>query len=58
MVNSPITDKEGILAELRTVRDQLTGTAELGERQAIVAEQMNTDADAVKELIAENARVA
>ena len=58
VVNSLITDKEGILTELRSVLDQLTGTAELEERQKVLAEQMNTDADAVQELIAENARVA
>ena len=58
VVNRLITDKEGILTELRDVQDLLTGTVELEERQKVLAEQMNTDADAVQELIAENARVA
>lgn len=58
VVNRLITDKDGILTELRDVQDLLTGTVELEERQKVLAEQMNTDADAVQELIAENARVA
>ena len=57
MVNSIITDRDGILMELRMVRDTLSGTAELETEQARLAEQMNADADAVQSLISENARV-
>ena len=58
MVNTIITDREGILKELRMVRDTLSGTEELETKQEWLAEQMNVDADAVQSLIAENARVA
>ena len=58
VVNSIIADRKEILRELRSVRDMLTGTEELEAKQKRLAEQMNADADAVQELIAENARVA
>lgn len=58
VVNSLITDRKEVLTELRTVRDMLTGTEELEKEQKKLAEQMNVDADAVQNLIAENARVA
>ena len=58
MVNSLISDRKEVLTELRTVRDMLTGTEELEKEQKKLAEQMNVDADAVQNLIAENARVA
>ena len=58
MVNSLITDRDGILTELRTVRDTLACTDELEAEQTRLAEQMNADADAVQSLISENARVA
>jgi DNA invertase Pin-like site-specific DNA recombinase len=57
-VNRIITDRKEILKELRTVRDTLTGTEELEKEQKRLAEQMNVDADAVQEVIAQNARVA
>ena len=57
-VNSVIADRKEILKELRAVRDTLSGTEELEEEQKRLAEQMNVDADAVQEIIAENARVA
>lgn len=57
-MNSLITDRKEILAELRSVRDTLSGTEELEAEQKRLAEQMNADAEAVQELIAENARVA
>lgn len=57
MVNSIISDRDGIWGELRMVRDTLSGTAELETEQARLAEQMNADADAVQSLISENARV-
>ena len=56
--NSLITDRDEILAELRTVQTTLSGTEELEAEQKRLAEQMNVDADAVQEIIAENARVA
>ena len=58
VVNSLITDRKEVLTELRSVRDMLTGTEELEKNQKKLAEQMNVDADAVQNLIAENARVA
>ncbi len=58
VVNSLITDRKEVLTELRTVRDMLTGTEEMEKEQKKLAEQMNVDADAVQNLIAENARVA
>ena len=57
-VNNLITDREELIKELRKVRDMLTGTEELEREQKQLVEQMNVDADAVQELIAENARVA
>lgn len=57
-VNSLITDREEILTELRTVQATLSGTEKLEAEQKRLAEQMNVDADAVQEIIAENARVA
>ena len=57
-VNRVIADRKEILKELRAVRDTLTGTEELEKEQKRLAEQMNVDADAVQEIIAENARVA
>ena len=58
VVNSLITDRKEVLTELWSVRDMLTGTEELEKEQRKLAEQMNVDADAVQNLIAENARVA
>jgi len=56
--NDLLTDRSEILAELRTVQATLSGTEELEAEQKRLAEQMNVDADAVQEIIAENARVA
>lgn len=47
-----------MLKELREIQRTLTGTDELEAEQKQLAEQMNADADAVQELIAQNARVA
>ena len=57
-VNKVITDREKILSELKSMRNMFTGTQELEKEQKQLAEQMNVDADAVQELIAENAWVA
>ena len=56
--NSLLTDRGEILAELRTVQATLSGTEKLEAEQKRLAEQMNVDADAIQEIIAENARVA
>ncbi|MBR6028138.1 MAG: hypothetical protein IKP40_03540 [Clostridia bacterium] len=58
MANSLITDRGMILEELREDQALLTGTEELEKEQKRLAEQMNVDADAVQEAIAQNARVA
>lgn len=58
MANSLITDRDMILEELREDQSLLTGTEELEKEQKRLAEQMNVDADAVQEAIAQNARVA
>ena len=52
------TDRAMILEELREDQAMLTGTEDLEKEQKRLAEQMNVDADAVQEAIAENARVA
>ena len=57
-VNSLITDRRGIIRELRSVMKELTGTEGLEAKQQRLAEQMNVDADAVEQIIEENARVA
>ena len=55
--NTPDVDNL-VLKELREIQRTLTGTDELEAEQKQLAEQMNADADAVQELIAQNARVA
>ena len=56
--NKLVTDRNLVLKELREIQRTLTGTDELEAEQKQLAEQMNADADAVQELIAQNARVA
>lgn len=58
VVNRLLTDRTEILAELKAVQAELSGTEELEAEQKRLAEQMNVDADAVQDVIAENARVA
>ena len=58
VVNSLIMDRKEILAKLRSAQNTLSGTEELETEQKRLTEQMNADADAVQNLIAENARVA
>ena len=58
VMNQIITEREMILEELREDQALLTGTEELEKEQKRLAEQMNVDADAVQELISQNARVA
>ena len=57
-LNQLVTCKDEILTELRSVQTELSGTEELEKEQKLLAEQVNADADAVQEHIAENARVA
>ena len=57
VVNRLITDRTEIVTELRTVLDTLPGMKELEDEQQRLIEQMNVDADAIQEAIAENARV-
>ena len=56
--NKLVSDRNLVLKELREIQRTLTGTDELEAEQKQLAEQMNADADAVQELIAQNARVA
>ena len=58
VMNQLCTDREEVLEELRSVQSTLSSTEELEIRQKQLAEQMNVDADAVQQIIAENARVA
>ena len=58
VTNRLITDRKMILDELREDQSLITGTEELEKEQKRLAEQMNVDADAVQEVIAQNARVA
>ncbi len=56
MANRLITDRDMILEELREDQSLITGTEELEKKQKRLAGQMNVDADAVQETIAQNAR--
>ena len=58
MMGKLTTDQAMILEELQEDKAMLTGTEDLEKEQKRLAEQMNVDADAVQELIAQNARVA
>ena len=58
VVNQLIADKEEILDGLKEVQSTLSGTEEPEKEQSRLAEQMNVDADAVNQIISENARVA
>ena len=57
-MNKVTADRDVILATLKENRSMIGDTDELEREKAMLAEQMNVDADAVQELIAENARVA
>ena len=58
VMNQITTDRDVILETLRQNRLMIGDTDELEREKKVLAEQMNVDADAVQELIAENARVA
>ena len=53
-----ITDRKEIIAELKETQAMLTDDAALEEERQLLAIQLNADADAVNEAIAENTRVA
>ena len=58
VMNQITTDRDVILETLRQNRSMIGNTGELEREKKVLAEQMNVDADAVQELIAENTRVA
>ena len=58
VMNQITADRDVILETLRENRSMIGDTDELEKERAMLAEQMNVDADAVQELIAENARTA
>lgn len=57
-VNSLITGRESLLADLREIQETYSGTAGMEEELHNLDERLNHEADAVQELIAQNARVA
>ena len=56
MVNS--IDREPLLADLREIQAAYSGTGDLEPRLRDLDGRLNKEADAVQELIAQNARVA
>ena len=57
-VNSLVTDRTALLEDLREIQETYSGTDSLETELSSLAEQMNREADAVQELISQNARVA
>lgn len=58
MVNKLIGDRATLLADLREVQRTYSGTDELIQRLYELDDRLNAEAEAVQELIAQNARVA
>ena len=58
MVNKLIGDRKMLLADLREVQQTYSGTDELTQRLHELDDRLNAEAEAVQELIAQNARVA
>ena len=56
--NMLVEEREWLLADLREIQATYSGTDEREERLRELDERLNAEADAVQELIAENARVA
>ena len=56
--NKLVEEREWLLADLREIQATYSGTDEREERLRELDERLNAEADAVQELIAENARVA
>lgn len=57
-VNKLAADREWLLTDLREIQATYSGTDEWVQRLRELDERLNAEADAVQELIAENARVA
>ena len=57
-VNKLAADREWLLADLREIQATYSGTDGREQRLRELDERLNAEADAVQELIAENARVA
>ena len=58
MVNKLIGDRAALLADLREVQETYSGTDELSQRLHELDDRLNAEAEAVQQLIAQNARVA
>ena len=58
MANKLVEEREWLLADLRVIQATYSGTDERDQRLRELDERLNAEADAVQELIAENARVA
>ena len=58
MVNKLIGDRAALLADLREIRETYSGTDELSQRLHELDDRLNAEAEAVQQLIAQNARVA
>ena len=57
-VNKLTGDRKTLLADLREIQQTYSRTDEIEQRLRDLDERLNTEADAVQELIAQNARVA
>ena len=58
MINKLIGDKAALQADLREVQQTYSGTDDLSQRLHELDDRLNVEAEAVQELIAQNARVA
>ena len=58
MANSLLEKRDALLSDLREIQDTYSGTEDLERELRELDERMNAEADAVQDLIAENARVA
>jgi len=58
VVNKLIGDRAALLADLREVQETYSGTDELSQRLHELDDRLNAEAEAVQELITQNARVA
>ena len=58
VVNKLIGDRAALLADLQEIQETYSGTDELSQRLHELDDRLNAEAEAVQELIAQNARVA
>ena len=58
VVNKLIGDRAALLVDLREVQETYSGTDELSQRLHELDDRLNAEAEAVQQLIAQNARVA